>query len=145
MTAARSLRAALLSVAVGAACAVSAAAAQLEARIDLSEQLITVRYSGQTIATWPVSTARPGKVTPTGTFRPEFLSANHRSSLYNDAPMPWSVFFDGNYAIHGTDQVERLGSPASAGCVRLAPDNARLLFNLVRKVGFDATRIVIRP
>jgi lipoprotein-anchoring transpeptidase ErfK/SrfK len=118
---------------------------QLEARIDLSEQLMTVRYGGETIATWPVSTARAGKVTPTGIFRPEFLSPNHRSSLYNNAPMPWSVFFHGHYAVHGTDKVERLGSPASAGCVRLAPDNARLLFRLVQEVGFDGTRIVIRP
>lgn len=59
--------------------------------------------------------------------------------------MPWSIFFHGDDAIHGTDQVETLGDPASAGCVRLAPETGRRLFELVRTVGKDATRIVIRP
>jgi lipoprotein-anchoring transpeptidase ErfK/SrfK len=57
--------------------------------------------------------------------------------------MPWSIFFRGNYAIHGTTAVERLGEPVSAGCVRLAPENAQLLFDLVREVGTGETEIVI--
>ncbi|RBI84030.1 L,D-transpeptidase [Rhodosalinus halophilus] len=143
------MRAAPLVVAAFAAglagAVMAAAAVKLEARVDLSDQLMTVRLEGETIATWPVSTARPGKVTPTGTFRPQALSPDHRSTLYDGAPMPWSIFFHGNYAIHGTDQVDRLGAPASAGCIRLAPENARILFNLVREVGMDAVRIVIQP
>lgn len=118
---------------------------ELVAKVDLSEQSMTVRLDGETLTTWPVSTARDGKVTPTGTFTPQALSPDHHSSIYCGAPMPWSIFFHGDYAIHGTDQVETLGEPASAGCVRLAPENARRLFDLVRTVGKDATRIVIRP
>ncbi len=92
---------------------------------------------------WPVSTAREGKVTPVGTFTPYLLKRMHYSTLYDNAPMPWSIFFAGNYAIHGTTAVDRLGTPASAGCVRLAPENAQLLFDAVQAVGLAQTRIVI--
>jgi lipoprotein-anchoring transpeptidase ErfK/SrfK len=57
--------------------------------------------------------------------------------------MPYSVFFLGGYAIHGTNDLKRLGRPASHGCIRLHPRNAAQLFNLVRKVGRADTRIVI--
>ena len=76
-------------------------------------------------------------------FTAEFLSRNHKSSLYNNAPMPYSVFFSGNYAVHGTDQISRLGRPASAGCIRLDPKNAAILFALAKQVGLDQTVIVI--
>lgn len=135
------LRAALLA----AGRAGAAGAEELVAKVDLSERRMTVHLDGETLATWPVSTARDGKVTPTGTFTPDVLSPDHRSSSHCGAPMPWSIFFHGDDAIHGTDQVETLGDPASACCVRLAPANARRLFELVRTVGKDATRIVIRP
>ena len=46
------------------------------------------------------------------------------SRKYGMAPMPYSIFFDGNYAIHGTVKVAQLGRPASKGCVRLHPGDA---------------------
>ena len=57
--------------------------------------------------------------------------------------MPYSVFFHKDYAIHGTNSIRRLGRPASHGCVRLHPANARKLFNLVEKHGKSRSRIVI--
>ncbi|OZO45558.1 hypothetical protein CGU37_28845, partial [Pseudomonas fluorescens] len=107
----------------------------LQVRVDLSEQRMRIYMDNRKLYLWPISSARAGKVTPVGTFQPQFLSANHKSSLYNDAPMPWSVFFHGNYAIHGTTEVAKLGRPASAGCIRLHPDHAHILFDLVRKTG----------
>lgn len=122
-----------------------AQAARLVALVDLSQQRMAVYVDGELhYSGWAVSTARRGKVTPTGTYQPQSLSRYHRSSIYNNAPMPYSIFFRGNYAIHGTNQISRLGSPASAGCVRLHPDNASILFDLVREIGFDETRIIIR-
>lgn len=115
----------------------------LVAKVDISDQTMSVFLDGKRLYTWLVSTARPGKSTPRGTFKPDWLSRHHYSSLYNNAPMPYSVFFQGNYAIHGTDAVSRLGRVASAGCVRLHPDNASQLFDLVRKVGRGNTFIVI--
>jgi lipoprotein-anchoring transpeptidase ErfK/SrfK len=58
--------------------------------------------------------------------------------------MPHSIFFYGGYAIHGTDAVSNLGRPASHGCIRLHPSNARTLFNLVKSHGSGNTRIVLQ-
>lgn len=119
------------------------AASPLVARVDISNQTMTVIQDGKVSYTWPVSTARQGKWTPRGTFAPQFLSRHHKSSLYNNAPMPFAIFFRGNYAIHGTDQISRLGRPASAGCVRLHPDHAARLFSLVETVGKSNMQVVI--
>lgn len=118
---------------------------RLLAKVSISEQVIRIYHEGRHLYTWPVSTAKAPKITPKGSFTPEFLSRNHRSSLYNNAPMPYAIFYRGNYAIHGTDQIKRLGNPASKGCVRLHPDNARILFQMVRDEGMQNTRVVIAP
>lgn len=110
-------------------------AAEVEARIDLSDQAMTVVIDGDAAYTWPVSTARPGKFTPTGMFTVQSMRRMHYSTLYNNAPMPWSIFFWGNFAIHGTTQIDRLGQPASAGCVRLHPDDAKILYQLIEENG----------
>ncbi len=122
----------------------AAHAASLTAIIDKSDQDMTVILNGEIIHIWPVSTARPGKVTPNGTFTPYLLKREHYSTLYDNAPMPFSIFFSGNYAIHGTTQIDRLGCVASAGCIRLHPENAEILFNLTRDVGLTDTRIIIQ-
>jgi lipoprotein-anchoring transpeptidase ErfK/SrfK len=122
----------------------AASAARLVATVDISTQTMTVTYGGVVKYRWPVSTARRGKLTPTGSWSAKWLSRNHRSSRYNNAPMPYSIFYSGNYAVHGTNQVSRLGSPASAGCVRLHPSNAATLYSLTQKEGLRNTRIVIR-
>lgn len=122
----------------------TAPAAPLVAKVDISSQTMKVIYRGKIAYSWPVSTARRGKYTPRGTFRGQSLSRHHRSSLYRNAPMPYSIFFRGNYAIHGTNHIKRLGRPASAGCVRLHPSHAAVLFNLTRKVGLKNLRVVIQ-
>ncbi|MGI6855721.1 L,D-transpeptidase [Mesorhizobium sp. 1B3] len=117
--------------------------AGLEARIQLSSQTMTVTRHGRVIHTWPVSTARKGYVTPRGTWRPTRLHKMWRSRKYDNAPMPYSVFYHGGYAIHGTSAVKRLGSPASHGCVRLDTANAAAFYALVKQVGPGNTRIVV--
>lgn len=111
--------------------------------VSISQQKMTVKILGRQEIVWPVSTARPGKITPIGSWQPKWLSKNHKSSLYNNAPMPYSIFFNGHYAIHGTTQIDKIGSPASAGCVRLHPDNAAILFNLTKQVGLSSVKIEI--
>ncbi|MGD9861799.1 MAG: L,D-transpeptidase, partial [Pseudodonghicola sp.] len=115
----------------------AAAAAPLEAWIDKSDQQMTVYLDYRPVYRWPVSTARSGKETPNGTFRPQSLQRMHYSTLYDNAPMPFSIFFSGDYAIHGTTETRHLGHPASAGCIRLSPAHAEILFNLVRQIGLD--------
>ncbi|MBX3576640.1 MAG: L,D-transpeptidase [Rhizobiaceae bacterium] len=122
----------------------AAAAAHLLVTIDLSEQAMSVAVDGRTLHRWPVSTARKGYRTPVGTYRPIRLERVWYSSIYDNAPMPYSVFFHGGYAIHGTTEIGRLGHPASHGCVRLHPANAHRLFDLVSTYGRGATSIVVR-
>jgi lipoprotein-anchoring transpeptidase ErfK/SrfK len=66
------------------------------------------------------------------------------SRKYDNSPMPHSIFFRGGYAIHGTDRIKSLGRPASHGCVRLHPRNARALFRLVKAHGAGNTRIIVQ-
>src|SRR6056297_1134719 len=120
-----------------------AAAEEVLVRIDLSDQEMTVLVDDRVEGVWPVSTARAGKFTPIGLYHVQWMKRMHYSTLYNNAPMPHSLFFSGNFAIHGTDQTERLGTPASAGCVRLHPENAARLYTLVLKKGRANTLIEI--
>src|SRR5262245_457792 len=76
------------------------ARAEILVRVDKSNQRMSVIVNGEHRYTWPVSTGVYG--TPSGSFRPQSLARYHRSSLYNNAPMPYSIFYDGNFAIHGT-------------------------------------------
>lgn len=67
-----------------------------------------------------VSTGRQGRRTPSGNFRAGDKEAMHYSSLYQNAPMPWSVQVNGNYFIHGYTSVPDY--PASHGCIRMPLD-----------------------
>jgi lipoprotein-anchoring transpeptidase ErfK/SrfK len=119
------------------------AAADVVAEIQLSSQRMTVKVDGAVRHVWPVSTARAGYATPTGNFTPVRLERMWYSTIYNGSPMPHAIFFNGNFAVHGTYETRALGRPASHGCVRLLPDNARALFDLVRRHGLANSRIVV--
>jgi hypothetical protein len=56
--------------------------------------------------------------------------------------MPYSIFFNGGYAIHGSYEISRLGRPASHGCIRLHPSNAAILFALVQEHRRDTVIVV---
>ena len=92
---------------------------------------------------WDVSTGRNGYDTPTGGFQPYLLKTMHYSSKYENSPMPNSIFFHGGYAIHATYDVKRLGRPASHGCIRLRPRDAKWLFQIVSEEGKENTYIRI--
>ncbi len=126
------------------ASATTADAARVTATIDLSAQRMYVSIGKTHAYTWAISSGRKGYRTPTGTYRPTRMYREYYSRKYNGSPMPNSIFFRGGYAIHGTGYTKSLGRPASHGCVRLHPTNARALYNLVRKHGRGNTRIRIR-
>ena len=121
----------------------SIAQADIVARINLSNQRMTVFVDGAPRYSWPISTARPGYRTPTGTFKPTALVRYHRSSIYDGSPMPYSIFFLRGYAIHGSYEIKHLGRPASHGCIRLHPANAAALYSLVQRYGTGNTLIKI--
>ena len=86
---------------------------------------------------------RAGATTrPNGTYRPERLARQWYSRKYDWSPMPYSIFFHGGYAIHGSYEISHLGRPASHGCIRLQPKNAAVLFSIVQ-ANRGATRIVV--
>lgn len=130
-------------VAAAGLLATGPADADVRVRISKSSQKMTVWVDGYTYAVWPVSTGRRGYSTPSGTFRPHRLEPRWFSRKYDMAPMHNAIFYRGGYAIHGTSHVGQLGRPASHGCVRLHPSNARALFSLVRSHGLSRTRITI--
>jgi lipoprotein-anchoring transpeptidase ErfK/SrfK len=123
--------------------ATTGASAGIVARIDISNQTMTVIEDGAVLYSWSVSTARKGYRTPRGTFRPIRMHKMWYSHKYHMSPMPYSIFFHGGYAIHGTDAVKYLGRPASHGCIRLHPSNAKRLFDLVKARGARNTKIVL--
>jgi lipoprotein-anchoring transpeptidase ErfK/SrfK len=122
---------------------IGAAQASIAVRIQLSQQIMSVAVDGADLATWPVSTARRGYRTPLGSYQPYSLERMHYSRLYDDTPMPYSIFFRRGYAIHGTTEIRNLGRAVSHGCVRLSPANARSLFELVQSHGRQNTTIEI--
>lgn len=122
-------------------------AACMTITVDISDQMMTVDTGSGFLGKyrWKVSTARAGYVTPKGKYRPYLLKKMHYSRKYDNAPMPHSVFYHGGYAIHATPHVKALGRPASHGCVRLSPQNARTLFKLIHQAGMRDTTIRIIP
>ena len=134
-----------LSIACGllAASAAPSSAATLIAKVSLSTQTMTVIHHGKTKYEWKVSTARAGKVTPAGSWTAKQLKRYHWSSRYGRAAMPYSIFYSGNFAVHGTNSVSKLGAPASAGCIRLSRGHAATLFAMAQRAGLRNTLIVV--
>jgi lipoprotein-anchoring transpeptidase ErfK/SrfK len=112
-------------------------------QIDKSSQRMAVSVDGAARYSWPVSTGRGGYGTPSGVFHPQSLVRMHYSRKYYNSPMPHSIFFYHGYAIHGTNDIRRLGGPASHGCIRLHPSHAAALYALVQRSGPRNTRIEI--
>lgn len=100
--------------------------------VSKRHQNMSVYQDGELLDIWPVSTARKGYYTPSGTFHPYYYHLMHYSKKYDNAPMPHSIFFNGGYAIHATPHISNLGRPASHGCVRLHPNHAATLFNMTK-------------
>ena len=112
-------------------------------KIDLAKQTMVVSEDGDVKYSWPISSGAEEFPTPRGTFRPQWVAKMWYSRKYDNAPMPNAVFISGGVAIHATQHVSSLGRPASHGCIRLAPGNAKTFYNLVGKHGLKMTRVSI--
>ena len=137
------LPASLLAAALAIPCA-SLARANIVVTIDKTTQQMSVAVDGAPRYVWPVSTGRRGYDTPNGTFKVNRMDADHLSQEWDNAPMPHTMFFDmRGHAIHGFFDVKHLGLPVSHGCVRLEPDHAATLFDLVKAEGMSNTTVVV--
>lgn len=121
-----------------------AVASTLLVNIDKAKQRMTVTLDGVQHYDWAVSTGLRGYTTPSGSYTARSMNKIWYSREWDNAPMPHAIFFTGKgHAIHGTEETKKLGRPASHGCVRLAPENARILFALVKEKGLESTQIVL--
>lgn len=96
--------------------------------VSLTEQRAYVYRNGVLIAVTTVSTGRPGHETPTGVFTILQKDKDHRSTIYNAAPMPYMERLTwGGIALHAGGLP---GYPESHGCVHLPSEFARLLYQV---------------
>ena len=121
-----------------------AAHADLLINIDKSAQRMTVTVNGEHLYDWPVSTGGQDYDTPSGTFKPFRMEIDHTSDEYDNAPMPYSIFFtQTGVAVHGTYEARNLGHAVSHGCVRLSVKNAATLWALVKREKMANTNVVL--
>lgn len=133
-----------LLIALAVCFAPACANAAITVTVDKSAQLMTVERDGRALYQWPVSTGKSGYDTPNGKFKAFRMEKDHFSKEWDEAPMPFSIFFtQKGHAIHGSNDTKRLGSPASHGCVRLLPANAAKLFDLVKEDGVLNTTVIL--
>ena len=94
--------------------------------VSIEDQMAYVYRNGLRIGRTSVSTGKKGHETPTGVFTILQKNADHRSNIYNNAPMPFMqrLTWDG-IALHAGNIP---GYPASHGCVRLPYEFSKLLF-----------------
>lgn len=97
--------------------------------IDKTNQLLRAYEGNRLVFQSRVSTGKPGKRTPSGTFSAKGKERMHYSRRYHNAPMPYSVHLGGHYFIHGFSSVPRY--PASRGCIRMPVDSARQFFGWI--------------
>src|SRR5262249_46571276 len=136
----------LAATVVASAFWIGSAQAAVTITVDKSIQQMTVEVDGRPLYQWPVSTGRAtaSYETPSGKYKAFRMEKDHFSKEWDDAPMPFSIFFtQKGHAIHGSYDVKHLGSPASHGCVRLLPANAEKLYALVEKEGVLNTTVIL--
>lgn len=110
--------------------------ASAQACVDLSAQQAWLMRDGNvTYGPVPVATGMASAPTDPGTFRVFWKHRDHRSSLFHNAPMPYSVFYNGDEAFHQGAITER-----SHGCVRLTRQAAPIFYNTLQ-VG-DVVQVV---
>lgn len=98
--------------------------------VSIPDQRLHVYRNGIRVAASSCATGKPGHRTPTGVFKILQKDKHHKSSTYNDAPMPnmnrltWS-----GIAIHAGNLP---GYPASHGCIRVPLQFSELLFGVTK-------------
>lgn len=123
--------------------------------VNLSTQRASLFVHGKLERKYKISSGKKGFGTRTWDGRHNGRVYNaYRSSKYPGGTglivngkdfgnMPYAVFYSGGFAVHGTTSISRLGRPASHGCIRQHPDNAKRFNRLTRKFGRSRTWIRI--
>jgi lipoprotein-anchoring transpeptidase ErfK/SrfK len=128
-------------------------AAAIWADVSKKDQRLYLYVEGQCVDTFKISSGDKNHKTPNIDRRPcgpqfqKYTSKKYPGGNYNGlGNMPYVLFVQGGYGLHGTTvgNIKRLGTPASHGCIRLHPDNAKIIFELAKAVGVENTWVTIR-
>ncbi|HYN71283.1 MAG TPA: Ig-like domain repeat protein [Nakamurella sp.] len=93
--------------------------------IDLSNEQAWLQTGGQvTYGPVSITSGRAGYRTGTGMFSVFWRDRDHKSSIFGDAPMPNSVFFNDGIAFHAGSL-----SAQSHGCIHLSYDASEVFFD----------------
>nr|WP_253908966.1 L,D-transpeptidase family protein [Corallococcus exiguus] len=102
--------------------------------VDLEAQTLIAYEGDRPVYATLISSGKPGTDTPEGLFRiwVKFAEADMTGSMgkasYRVATVPWTMFFEGDFALHTAYWHDRFGEPVSHGCINLAPKDARALY-----------------
>jgi len=104
--------------------------------VDLSAKIVRAYQDGNVVLEIPVKTqGREGSwwETPAGLYKISTKEPTHFSGM-GHVYMPWSMNFQGNFFIHGWPYYAdgtQVATTYSGGCIRLATDDAKKLYNAV--------------
>ncbi|RKH66847.1 L,D-transpeptidase family protein [Corallococcus aberystwythensis] len=102
--------------------------------VDLEAQTLIAYEGDRPVYATLISSGKPGTDTPEGLFRiwVKFAEADMTGTMgsasYRVATVPWTMFFEGDFALHTAYWHDRFGEPVSHGCINLAPKDARALY-----------------
>lgn len=99
--------------------------------INLSTQRLIAWEGGRSVYAVIVSTGKADTPTPTGVFSiyTTYDVTRMQGADYDVPDVPYAMFYDGNYAIHGAYWHNNFGTPVSHGCTNVAVDHAAWLYD----------------
>ncbi|MEA5620424.1 L,D-transpeptidase [Cronbergia sp. UHCC 0137] len=100
-------------------------------QINLSKQRLIAWEGKKPVYAILMSSGKKSTPTRVGTFKVQLMykKTRMRGRGYDVPNVPHAMFYDGNYGIHGAYWHKRFGTPVSHGCVNLAPNHAKWLFD----------------
>ena len=103
---------------------------------DRSRHQLTLWHRGNLWNNWLVRGGSASNKTRVGNWRVFRRDRHHTSSLYG-SPMPWSQFFSGGQAFHGSSLMMNPFVGHSHGCVNMYNEDARQLWALTHRVNLN--------
>jgi lipoprotein-anchoring transpeptidase ErfK/SrfK len=99
-------------------------------QINLSKQRLIAWEGGKQVYAVLISSGKKSTPTRVGTFKiqSKYKSTRMQGEDYNVPNVPYAMFYQGNYGIHGAYWHKRFGTPVSHGCVNMAPNHAKWLY-----------------
>lgn len=118
-------------------------------KVDISEQKVYIYKDGSLVREMICSTGMEGKDTPVGNFKINHRDTWFYSHKFNQGGMYWVGFIGKEYLFHSVpadengkiikEEAEKLGTPASHGCVRLSLEDAKWFYETIP----DGTEVII--